>query len=128
MKNSRPQIIKIVASTYAMMSKISSCRTDKDICPFQIIRSYVAIRKSFKSMDEPFFVFCDRTLVQPSHMRQVLKTMLKLAKFNDTYYSTQSFRGGRAGGLLKMGIGVVTIKKLGCWRSNAVYAYLRQPI
>ena len=58
-------------------------------------------------------------------MRTVLKTILKRAGFNEKIYCTHSMHIGHCGDLLKMGFSVETIKKLGRWRSNAVFDYLR---
>ena len=62
-KNVKPQTVKI-------------CSTKKysyRFCPYQIIRDYMEVRKSFVSKDEPFFIFRDRSPVKPNNMRSVLK-------------------------------------------------------
>ena len=52
---------------------VSQCQT---LCPFKILQDYVAIRRSRKT-DEKFFVFADRTLVQPHNFRQILAALLQ---------------------------------------------------
>ena len=57
-------------------------------------------------------------------MRNTLKHILQFAGFKKEYYCVHSFRTGRAMDLLKYGVLVETIKKLGRWKSNAVFTYL----
>ena len=66
-----------------------------------------------KSIYEPFFIFIDGSPVRPDHMHKTLKFMLSQAGFQAAAYNTHSLRSGRCGDLLKMGISVETIKKLG---------------
>ena len=40
-------------------------------------------------------------------------------------YLFHGFQSGRASDLLKLGVSVETIKKLGRWHSNAVFRYLK---
>lgn len=51
--------------------------------------------------------------------------MIRLAGFDPEYYTGTSFHSGRASDLLRFGVPVDTIKKLGRWKSNAVYHYLK---
>ena len=51
--------------------------------------------------------------------------MLHIAGFKDELYSVHSVRMGRACDLLKLGLSVESIKKIGRWRSNAVFRYLK---
>ena len=45
--------------------------------------------------------------------------------FDDTLYGTHSLRSGRTCDLYKLGLSVETIKKIGRWKSNAVFRYLK---
>ena len=112
-----PQLIKIgsTASTFS----------SNEYCPFNLLRNYLACQKEARSYEENFFVFRDRSPVHPRHFRKVLKTVLSLAGFDSRPFSGHSFRGGRALDLLELGLSVETIKKMGRWRSNAVYNYLK---
>ena len=83
------------------------------------------IRKPYKRGSEPFFVFKDRTPVTPAHVRVVFKDILKINNYNPKLFSLHSMRAGHACDLLKAGISVETIKKLGRCKSNSVYVYLR---
>ena len=115
-KNNKLQFVKIS----------STCKiTNNCHCPFNILQSYVHRRPTCRKLKEPFFVFADRSPVLPNHMRGLLKLILTEANIDANNYSTHSFRAGRSCDLLEMGLSVETIKKLGCWKSNAVFTYLR---
>ena len=70
---------------------------------------------------EPLFVFRDHSPVKAFHMRTVLKNVLLRFNLNWQLYSTHSFRIGRTNELFKRGVDIETIKKIGRWKSNAVY-------
>ena len=97
----------------------------EEYCPYQLLRDYIDIRPKFKNPNEPFFVFSDHSPVSPVQMRNTLKMIIALSGFDESLYNCASFRIGRASDMLKMGISVETIKKIGHWRSNAVFTYLR---
>ena len=94
-------------------------------CPFKLLRAYLDYRWGYLDESENFFFFYDRTPVRPANFSSTLKTMLKLEGFDEQKYTTHSLISGRSMDLMKYGISVETIKKLGRWRSNAVYAYLK---
>ena len=54
-----------------------------------------------------------------------LKNFIKFAGFNEKLYSSHSLRFGRSCDLYKLGLSVETIKKIGSWRSDSVYRYLK---
>ena len=113
----KPQVIKI-----ARDKKLKEMKSDQ--CPFAVVRRYTRIRRSCVSPFEPFFVFRDRTPVMPSHMRSTLKKVLTLANFNPSSYGTHGFRAGRAGDLVRMNFSLELVRKIGHWRSSAIYTYL----
>ena len=63
--------------------------------------------------------------MQPHHMQNCLKGILIELGENPRLFSVHSFQVGRSNDLLKLGLSVETIKKLGRWTSNAVFKYLR---
>ena len=73
---------------------------------------------------ENFFVFADRTSVKPNNARKILKNLINDLGLDGNNYLFHGLRGGRAVDLYQMGVSVETIKKLGRWRSSAVYNYL----
>ena len=94
-------------------------------CPFTSLQKYVSIRRKQVEPNEQFFIFRDRAPVKAYHFRKILKAAIKKIGLDDSLYESHSLRIGRGTQLLKIGLSVETIKKLGHWRSNAVYAYLR---
>ena len=96
-----------------------------NFCPYRMIRNYTQVRPTYVDDEENFFVFSDRSVIEPSHVRNVLRSSLKNLGLNGDSYDTHSFRSGRATDLEKIGHSVDYIKKRGRWASNAVYKYLR---
>ena len=118
-RENKPQIITI-------MNDKSACTT-KDInhCPFVILNEYLACRPSCKSFDKQFFVFQGRLPLKASHLRATLCKLLKQMKVNHKIYGSHNLHKGRTKDLLKLGYSIEKIKKLGHWKSNTVYTYLR---
>ena len=110
-KNVRPQTIKING-----VKKTKDKNNLTNYCPFRLLRNYLRIRKSFKSKEEPFFMFLDRSPVKLMHYRAVFTKIIQLNSLKNHLYSVHCFRSGRACDLLAMVISVETIKKLGRWK------------
>ena len=91
----------------------------------QQLCDYLAYCEDYTDVSENFFIFRGGIPVQPLNFRKTLKQMICLAGLDQSYYSTHSLRAGRSCDLLKLGFSVETIKKLGRWHSNSVYAYLK---
>ena len=119
-KHTHPQFIKI--STKVMGNEQ---RNDKHNCPYQILEEYVAARPPYESIQEQFFVFRDYSPVTGFQMRSTLHKLLNLMQYQASNYNCHSFRQGRSVDLLKYGVPVPIIQKLGRWTSNCVYTYLR---
>ena len=94
-------------------------------CPYLGSREFLALRGDYVNLNDPLFVFSDGSLVRPHHVRKTLRTMIKAIKLDPSLYDTHSFRSGRATDLQKAGYSVDFIKRVGRWRSNAVYNYLK---
>ena len=118
-EGNKPQVIKISA-----VSEVKDCKKSL-VCPFQLLQNYVNIRKPYRTEEEQFFVMKDRSPVTAHHLRKTLKRLLKLNRLNSAIYTSSAFRAGRASDLLTMGVSVETIRKIGRWRSSAVYTYLK---
>ena len=96
-----------------------------EFCPYQLLRTYFAMRGPYGCIKEPFFIFRDRSPVTPIHVRKYLREALKTAGFDETLYCTHGFRAGRSVDLLKIGLSVESIRKIGRWSSSAIYTYLK---
>ena len=116
----KPQTVKICGGNNGY--RITK---NRKYCPFEILQEYVKNRPTCRNINEPFFIFSDRSPVKPTHLRQLLKTILKRIGVDPSLYGFHSFRIGRGTDLYSAKISVETIRKLGRWRSGAVYSYLR---
>ena len=94
-------------------------------CPYELLHIYAGFRGGYKQDDEPFFRLLDGKAIKPPEFNLNLKTFIKFAGFNEKLCSSHSLRFGRSCDLYKLGLSVETIKKIGCWRSNSVYRYLK---
>ena len=115
-KGCKPQIVKIAADAKSNNNRY---------CPFSNIKKYLCIRDKRLSDDEQFFIFRDGSPVTAIQFGAVLKKTIKAAGIDNKLYTCHSLRSGRASGLLQYGVLVEVIKRLGRWKSNAVYKYLR---
>ena len=119
-ENDKPQFIHItVTDIYPKTSHIPHH------CLYNLIREFIKARPPYRQKTEKFFVYKDRSPVKPQMFRSVLRDMIEKSGFNPRPYSGHSFRIGRGSDLLKMGVSVETIKKIGTWTSNVVFPYLR---
>ena len=121
----KPQMIKIVGKS----QRLKTCKTGVAggtlYCPFTLIKQYLANRPDSISSEENFFVFADRSPIPPNQICSILHATLTLARLDAQFYCFHVFRVGRSCDLLDLGVLVEIIKKIGRWRSNAVFNYLR---
>ena len=119
-KESRPQKIKLSAasSDYSYLKTIH-------FCPFTLTANYLIVRGGYELDNEQFFVFSDGRPVFPSHAREVLNKCLINLGLNSQLYGTHSLRIGRATDMLKNNETLDKIRRVGRWRSNAVFKYLK---
>ena len=97
-----------------------------EFCPFDLVRQFITVCDPFLSFDEPFFVLSDHSAVEQNMLRRILKESIARLGINPDNYNLHSFRIGRTIDLYNYGVSVESIKKLGHWRSNAIYEYLRE--
>ena len=115
-KGDQPQVVKIVGTHFS---------ESDPICPFKALSKYIQLRRRYLNAQEQLFVFRDRTPVKPTQFRKVLRDLIIRNRLNPLRFGMHGMRAGHAGDLLELGISVEKIKKLGRWRSTAVYTYLR---
>ena len=123
-RGDKPQLVKISSVPCARTMEAKIRTTICYSCPFSLLKMYLNVRPGRTSEDEQFFIFRDGSPVLASHMRVCLKTMLLHLRLNPKLYCTHSTRMGRSSDLLKCGVSVETIKKLGRCKANAVFRYL----
>ena len=125
-KNSKPQIIKI--STSDGKKELTNRINENTLpCPYPTIKHYLQLRgNTYRYEDEQFFIFSDHSAVTATNFRNCLHKTITNAGFQHPHlYLVHGIRAGRACDLLKLGLSVSVIKKMGRWKSNTVYKYLR---
>ena len=122
-KHNKPQIIKINGSPGPYHG---SEYYHQWLCPFQALRDYLRVRRSFKNNHANFFIFRDRSPVQPRHVRSILAKLITYNGLQPSLYCFTSLRSGCASDLLELHrCSMEMVRKLGRWKSTAVYTYLR---
>ena len=117
-----PQKIKIASEAVEKPAKNAKLALP---CPYQLLRMFANYRGGYWTDEELFFIFPDGS---PLTIRQAclcFKMIIKKAGFDDKLYGSHSLRIGCSCDLLKLGLSVETIKKLGRWKSNVVFRYLK---
>ena len=122
-RSSKPQIIKVNA--HEKQKKQGGGQERECTCPFTALKEFLTIRKKYKLQTEQFFIFQDKSPVLLQYFRMMLHKLLKFNKFDHKRYNSSSFRVGRVTDLMEAGVPIETIRKLGHWKSSAMYTYLR---
>ena len=123
-KDNKLQMVKITSQALQHSANLMSINN----WLFEILRDYLRLRPTCCSREEPFFIFLDRSTVKPDHLQSTLKLMIKQIGCIPECYNTMSLHAGQASDLLDLGISVEMIRKLGSWKSNAVFTYLQESI
>ena len=124
----KPQMIKISSvpsSVTASHKAKNKPPTYRAYCPFEVLWEYIAIRPDARTESEQFFIYRDHSCVTPERLRAILKLMMTQLNFQASLYNLHSLHIGRCCDLYKYGLSVKMIKKIGRWKSNAIYVYLR---
>ena len=112
--DNKPQFVKISGSA----------SRSETYCPFIILREYLKYRLKYADNTESFFIFSDRSVVTPNHIRRLMRITVEMCNLDPRLYSVHSFRIGHSVDLWKANVQISTISKLGRWKSNVVYRYL----
>ena len=125
----KPQIIKFSArkrDDYLQTSslKIGKDKRDKRLCPFQLLRNHVKMRKKFINRHKPFFILRDRTPVSAMMFRGILKKLLIFQGLDPSLYGGHNLKGGHATNMAELQISLELIRKIGRWKSSAIFTYL----
>ena len=105
--------------------KLTAIEGDEQFCPVLETYKYTKLRREYITDDEQFLIHHDGSPLLASEMRTLLRKSISDLGLEAELYDTHSLRIGRATDLFKSGWSVDRIKKLGRWKSNAVYKYLR---
>ena len=118
----RPQKIRITSN----QTERSGNYLHRNFCPVKAIQDYLEARGEFVSAAEPLFLFRDGSPVTPVHARSTLKWAINEVGLNTDLYGIHSLRIGRTSDLAKYNYSIKEIRRMGRWRSNVVYKYIRQ--
>ena len=124
-RGNKLQQIKITSNSSSQWKCNLDIESQQLTCPYQHLRNYLTLCGPYKVLEETFFVFSDGLAVALKHMHSCLKMVLTRLGFDASLYTVHSLRTGRSHDLYSLGLSVETIKKIGRWRSNAVFRYLR---
>ena len=131
-RESLPQQVKILGKNELEITDNNQlCKFSKKytkpsyFCPYEWSRKYMDMRPPIQDEEEQLYIFRDGTPLHATHIRNLLRRLLKGLKLEPHLYDIHSFRIGRATDLFKADTPIDMIKQLGRWKSNAVYKYLR---
>ena len=117
-RDMHPQKIKITAK--------QPVKGNRNFCPFTLMRQYLIFRGDYEHDNEQFFICRHGVPITPQMIRKLLKLVISRLGLNPGSYGTHSFRVGRTSDLVnKFNLTLEEVKRQGCWRSNAVYKYIR---
>ena len=94
-------------------------------CPLRVTNEYIACRGEYVSSNKNFFIFSDRSNVSSKNAREVLKSCLSCIGINPTLYGMHSFRIGQTSDLIRFSYSMEEIRRMGRWKSNAIFKYIR---
>ena len=117
-KGDRPQVVRI-------HKQYNTKGSEKFFCPVAIILKYITLRKEREEDSEQFLVLRDGTPLTAPLLRKTLRILINNMNMDPSKYDIHSFHIGRAMDMLKLNYSIDQIKQIGRWRSNAVFAYLR---
>ena len=114
----KPQEIKI--------SKTQVLEVQRFFCPFKLMREYISYRGiGFEEYSKAFFIYHDGSPVLADTVRTTLRQLLDNLNLDSSLYDTMSFRSGRVVDMYKMGYSLESLKRIGRWKSDAIYHYIK---
>lgn len=103
-------------------------QTNHNICPFTVLKRYLAIRKGRGapvSVSDPLFIKDDGNPLDRYNFIRSLKHILDICGLNSTLYNGHSFRIGASTSAGAVNIQDHLIKTLGRWSSDSYCRYVR---
>ena len=118
----KPQKIHIIANNDEKSGKYRN----RHFCPFDLITDYIAMcGLDIESDEEQFFIYRDKSPILPAQASNLLKEMIKKLRLDPSLYGMHSLRIGRTTDLIKFGYSIDEVRRMGRWKSNAVFTYIR---
>ena len=75
---------------------------------------------------EPLFIYRHKVQILPAQIHKVLKNAIVCLGIDASLYDFHSLRAGRTTELIKLGFSIEQVKRMGRWKSNAVYRYIKE--
>ena len=119
--SNKPQKIKITSNK----SEASGCYKNRNFCLFNVVRSYIKLRQPYVETSEQFFIHRDGQPVLAEQARKIPREAISVIGLDSKLYDMHSLHIGRTTDLIKYGNSIDEMKRLGRWRSNVVYKYIR---
>ena len=119
--NARPQKIKITSNR----EEKNGNYVHRHFCPFVQLRKYLKMTGNYNDDTEQLFIYRDGSPLTPAKTNSVLKWCISSLGLEAQFYSVHCCRIGRTSDLIKFGYSIEEVKRLGRWKSNAVYRYIR---
>ena len=116
-----PQKIKITANCIERTGNY----TKKHFCLLILVEKYLLTRGPFIRDDEQFFVFSDGSPVTAQNARLMLRTCISNFGLDASLYGMHSLRSGRTTDLVNFGYPLEEVRRMGRWKSSAVYKYIK---
>ena len=121
-KGHRPQKIKLIAN----QNEKSGNYCHRHSCPFTLMTQYIKMRGvECRSEDENFFICRDGSPVHPEQANKTLKLAIQGLGLDNTLYLFPSLRIGCMSDLIKFYYSIDEVRKMGHWKSNVVFKYIR---
>ena len=108
-ESNRPQKIKIVSNH----SERSGNYLHRNFCPFTLMRNYLRARGGYKNINEPLFVFRDKSPITATNARTLLKDCIETLGLDRNVYDMHSLRIGRTSDLIKFHYSIDEVKRMG---------------
>ena len=92
---------------------------------FELLKNYILLRGEINNDSENLFLFRYKVPIKPAVVRTTLKSAIKCIGMDEKLYDFHSLRVGRMSDLIKSGFSVDQVKRMGRWKSSAVYRYIK---
>ena len=126
--STQPQKIKIVSNRNNLDFTKKVKLAHRNFCPFKLIHRYIQNKKQIRKVitsDEQFFIYKDGMPVLADQVQKILRNLINRLTLNGALYDVHSLRIGRSSDMAKFGYTIEEIKRIGRWKLNAVFKYIR---
>lgn len=124
-----PQYLEVVIKAsktdpFRQGVKVYLGRSQADVCPVAAVLAYMVLRGT---EDGPFFKFADGRALTRERLVTAMRSALRAAGLEESWYASHSFRIGVATTAALCGFPESLIQTLGRWKSSAYMLYICTP-